>query len=72
MCGYLIAMRFGTWVLMIHDLAFGGANDMGKHPYRKKHASILVLSNVIGVLHVAPLSAEDFVQCNPNGTYFVS
>ena len=39
--------------LMIHDLAFGGANDTGKHPYRKIHASILVLSNAIGVLHVA-------------------
>lgn len=38
---------------MIHDLAFGGANDTGKHPYRRIHASILVLSNAIGVLHVA-------------------
>lgn len=60
--------------LMIHDLAFGGANDTGKQPYRKKHASILVLSNAIGVLQPAcpPLSAENFFQCNPTGTYYVS
>ena len=53
MCGYLNPMRVGTLGLMIHDLAFGGANDTGKHPYRRIHASILVLSNAIGVLHVA-------------------
>lgn len=31
MCGYLIPMRVGTLGLMIHDLAFGGANDTGKY-----------------------------------------
>lgn len=69
----LIAMRVGTLGLMIHDLAFGGANDTGKLPYRKKHASILVLSNAIGVLHVAPLSAEKvFHATQPVLTMFPS